>query len=102
MKPSDNRIQVTPSIEARAVLDELAMLTGKSRSFLVADILQEALPALQTVIDAVKTIQAKPEAAKALIDDYASRSIQSINQAQIAFTNQIHQKRGPKPKVRDA
>lgn len=79
-------------------LESIAAAMGKPMSQIIAEILQQALPALQMTVEALAVVQKQPETAKALIDDYAARSINSLTQSQMDLAQRIRQKPGPKPK----
>jgi uncharacterized protein (DUF1778 family) len=69
---------VTP--ETRAVLDEAAVALGQSRSHLVGELLDSAVPVLRALIDAAGVIrdagQMQRDALRATADDIASITTQ--------------------------
>ena len=92
------RIQISPSLDVGNALRELSRLTKRPQSRVVAELLDEALPALTMMVEALSIAKKSPEAAKALMDDYSLRAVHSLTQEQIKFSDAIKKKPGRKPK----
>jgi len=98
MASIEKRIQFSPSPDLAVCLRELAKLTNQPQSRVVAELLNEAVPALQTMVQALKLAKKSPQAAEALMSNLATRSIHAVTQEQINFSEAMKQKPGRKPK----
>lgn len=98
MATREKRIQISPSPDLAVALRALAKLTDQPQSRVVVELLEEALPALQTMVQALKTAKKSPAAAEALMSNLATRSIHALTQEQINFSDLIKKKPGRKPK----
>lgn len=79
------RIQFVPSDSVHGVVRELSALSGKSRSMIVSELMDEMEPVLTSQVEAFRKIAAAPEQAQALIDAYAAKSVADIGQAVMQF-----------------
>lgn len=98
MAANQPRIQITPGREVAPLLRELAKLLGQPQSRVVAELLDEAAPALRMSVEALRTVKRSPEVAKALMDNYATKAINELTQQQMAFGQALKKKPGRKPK----
>lgn len=80
---------VTPSPEAMKVLEELAAAMGQPKSALVAELLDEALPALKTTLDALRVVQERPQEAQRLLMRYAAEKTMELSQQQLSLDEAI-------------
>lgn len=88
-------MQVTPSEQGYRLLKELSKLTGKPPATIVRELLDEAAPALETMIQAFRDIQGTPEQAQAAVMRLAAQAHQTIAQATLDLGND--KKPGRKP-----
>lgn len=63
------RFSITVSEELNAVLLELSALTGGARASLAAEFLEECLPAISQVLDAVRLAKTDSMAALEIVND---------------------------------
>lgn len=77
------RVNVTLTPEAMKVVAELADLLDQPRSALVAELVDAALPALVSTIEAVRIAKEQPREAQRLISNYAAKSVMELSQAQL-------------------
>lgn len=89
-------MHVTPSDRGYLLLQELSKLTGKPPATIVRELLDEAAPALETTIEAFRSIKARPHEAQAAVARMAAQAHAVIAQATLDLDNS--QKPGPKPK----
>lgn len=80
------RIQVTTTPEVIAALKALNGLTGKSKSLIVAELLESCLPALQMSIKALEVVKEQPREAERLMAAYTAQSIHDVTQEQLEFS----------------
>lgn len=99
--PNRKRVQVTLSDEAWAMVCECSDLVGQSRSSLIAELLDAALPALQTTIQAVRVMKDQPREAQRLLANYGAEMSRDLAQAQLDLDQAID-KRTVKGKRRGA
>lgn len=71
------------SPEALRVLTELAELLEQPKSALVAELVDAALPALHTTVQAVKVAKEQPREAQRLVANFANDAIAKVAQAQL-------------------
>ena len=98
MASREKRIQISPSPDLAAVLRDLAKLRGEPQSRVVVELLEEALPALQVMAQALKIAKKSPREAEALMTNMATRSIHQLTQEQMNFSEALKKKPGRKPK----
>lgn len=89
-------MHVTPSEQGYRLLQELSKLTGKAPATIVRDLLDEAAPALETMVQAFRDIQGSTEQAQAAVMRLAAEAHKSIAQATLDLDNS--KKPGRKPK----
>nr|CRY94056.1 hypothetical protein [uncultured prokaryote] len=75
------RMQVTPTQSSFLLLKELEKLTGKAPATMVRELLDEAAPALQMMLDAYRDLHTKPEQAQAAVMRMAAQGHALIAQA---------------------
>lgn len=98
MATREKRIQISPSPDLASVLRDLAKVQNQPQSRLVVELLEEALPALQVMLQALRTVKKSPRAAEELMSNLATRSIHQLTQEQINFSDALKAKPGRKPK----
>lgn len=91
------RMHVTPSEPGYRLLQELSKLTGKAPATIVRELLDEAAPALEMMIQAFRDIHTTPELAQAAVMRMAAEAHQAIAQATLDLDNS--NKPGRKPRV---
>ncbi len=95
MPASRPRMHVTPSDQGYRLLQALSKLTGKAPATIVRDLLDEAAPALEMMIEAFRDIHAAPEVTRAAVMRMAAQAHQTIAQATLDLD--IDNKPGRKP-----
>ena len=60
----EKRIYVTPSPDSGPLLVELARLTGKSPARVIRELLDEAMPGMVPLIEALKVVNSRPDLAR--------------------------------------
>lgn len=88
-------MHVTPSEQGYRLLQELSKLTGKAPATIVRELLDEAAPALEMMIQAFRDIQGTPEMAQAAVMRIAAQAHQTI--AQVTLDLDTDKKPGRKP-----
>ena len=88
-------MQVTPSERSYRLLKALSELTGQPPATIVRELLDEAAPALETTIEAFRSIKARPQEAQAAVARMAAQAHATIAQATLDLDNS--RKPGPKP-----
>jgi len=83
------RISITPSGDLRALLEELASLSGQSLSSVAVELLDEIVPVMRGQLEAMKKIAAAPDKARELMQDYAARGTLEIAQTMIQFEEHL-------------
>lgn len=85
MATKNPRIAFVPSDAFRDIVSELSKVSGKSKAFIVADILDSATPILRDQLAAYREIAGNPEKAKAVLQEYANKATADIAQAVMEF-----------------
>jgi uncharacterized protein (DUF1778 family) len=83
MGTKNKRVQVALSDEATKLVDELSALTGQSKSSVVSEMMDVALPAIQTTIEAVRLLQEQPREAQRLLANFTNEAIVMASQASL-------------------
>lgn len=92
------RIQVTLSQEAMHMLDRVAKATGQGKSTLVSELVDAALPALDTTISALEIVQQQPREAQRLMQNYANNALGQLAQVQLDLDTAITNDKGKRRK----
>lgn len=91
------RFSITPSPACEPIINELAKLLGKPKAAIVRELLDEAMPAMQLTLEAVRIAKTHPERAQALLADYGARAVHQLMQEQINFSEALKKRPGRKP-----
>lgn len=83
--PRSPRVAVTFSPEAMKVLDELSDAMKQPKSSIVAELIDEALPALVAAVEALKVVKEQPREAQRLMSNFAAQATMELAQEQLAF-----------------
>lgn len=81
MSSSRLRMLVTPTQGTHLLLVELSRLTGKGRATMVREILEEATPALEMMVEALRHIETRPEQLQVAVHRMAAKAHATIAQA---------------------
>lgn len=79
------RVFVTTTPQVMAALDKLQALTGQSKSGMISELIDAALPALQAAIEALQVVKEQPREAERLMAAYTAHAINAATQEQIDF-----------------
>lgn len=91
------RFSITPSPAVEPVLIELSRLLKRPKAAIVRELLDEAMPALQMTLEAVRIAKSHPERAQALMAEFGARATRDLMQGQIDFADAIKKRPGRKP-----
>ena len=91
------RMHVTPSETVYRLLQELSALTGDAPATVVRELLDEAVPALETAVAALQELKRRPEQAQAAMARLATTAIRDLTQAQLDLDTAMEKQRGRKP-----
>lgn len=87
------RIAFVPSDEVRALLEDIAQLTGRPMASIASEILDDVAPTLRDTLAAMRTVQAQPEKARELVNEFAVRAVQQVGQATLEFERELKAKK---------
>jgi predicted translin family RNA/ssDNA-binding protein len=90
-------MHVTPSETTFRLLRELSKLTGTAPATMVRELLDEATPALETMLEAVRMMKDRPAQAQAAMARLAAASVRDLSQAQLDLDAALQKKPGRKP-----
>lgn len=92
------RIQVTPTEQSHLLLERLAELTGKGKATIVRELLDEAAPVMESMLEAFEQLAKRPQEMEAVVHRLAAQAHQTI--AQVTLDLDTGGKPGRKPKKR--
>ena len=90
------KLQVTPTESSGLLLAKLSKITGKGQATIVRELLDEASPALEMMLEAVEQLAKRPQEMEAAIYRLAAQAHQTISQATLDLDNS--NKPGRKPR----
>ena len=77
------RVYVTLSPEANDLVFQVAKITGQSKSSIVAELMDVALPALQQLGEALKVVKDAPLEAQRMMTRFANAATGELDQAML-------------------
>ena len=83
------RLSVTLSPEANRLLVAISGLTRQSRSSIISELLDSALPALEAMHQALEVVQKQPLEAQRLLARHANQATAQLAQAQLEFDDHV-------------
>lgn len=89
-------MHVTPTEGTFRLLRELEKLTGKPPATMVREMLDEAAPALQMMVEALRRLAQRPGEMEAVVGRMAAQAHATIAQATLDLDT--NRKPGPKPR----
>lgn len=96
------RMQVTPSETVYRLLKELSRLTGQAPATLTRELLDEAVPALELTVAALRDAKKHPDRVQAAMARFSTKAINELTQAQLDLDTAMRGKPGPKPGAKKA
>jgi predicted DNA-binding protein len=96
MPAARQRMHVTPSETTSRLLGELSKVTGKGQATIVRELLDEASPALEMMLQAFQQLAKRPQEMEAVIHRMSAQAHQTISQATLDLDT--NRKPGRKPK----
>lgn len=96
------RMHVTPSENVHALIRELSRLTGKQPATIVRELLDEAVPALENAVTALRMLQERPQEAMRAVDRMIDGVVQDVTQARLDLDRAMNAKPGRKKSVGEA
>jgi hypothetical protein len=88
-------MHVTPSQPVFLLLQELSRLTGKPMASMIREMLDEARPALEMMLQALRDMETRPDAMQAAVGRMAAQAHAHIAQATLDLDTNL--KPGRKP-----
>lgn len=98
MPAATPRMQVTPTRTTYALLQEMQALTGKAPATITRELLDEATPALEAAIEALRVLKQRPQAAMQAVDRMLETAITHATQARLDLDTAMNDKAGRKPR----
>ena len=97
MATIEKRVLVTPSAKAGPLLAEMSRISGQPKARLIRELLDEAVPVLETMLEAHRMLATKPDAARAAMGRMLAQAMHDGTQAMLDLDKAIAAKPGPKP-----
>lgn len=98
MATIEKRVLVTPSAKAGPLLAEMSRISGQPKARLIRDLLDEAVPVLETMLEAHRMLATQPDAARAAMSRMLAQAMHDGTQAMLDLDKAIAAKPGPKPR----
>ena len=98
MPSTTPRMQVTPTATTYALLRRLSELTGKAPATITRELLDEATPALEGAIEAMRMFNERPQHAMQAVDRMLDTAMQGVTQARLDLDKAMRKKPGRKPR----
>lgn len=97
MATIEKRVLVTPSAKAGPLLAEMSRISGHPKARLIRDLLDEAVPVMETMLEAHRMLATQPDAARAAMSRLLAQAMHDGSQAMLDLDKAISSKPGPKP-----
>ncbi len=97
MQITKRRMQVTASETSFRLLRELSALTGQAPATITRELLDEAVPALEMAVEALREVKKRPDQVQAAMGRFAMKAINDLTQAQLDLDTAMRKKPGRKP-----
>lgn len=91
------RMHVTPSETVYRLLQELSTLSGQPPASLVRELLDEAVPALEMAVMAMRDMKRRPEETMAAMARLSNTVMRDMSQAQLDLDTAMQKRPGRKP-----
>lgn len=91
------RMHVTPSETSFRLLRELSGLTGQAPATIVRELLDEAGPALELAVEALRDTKKRPDRMQSAMARFATKAINDLTQAQLDLDTAMKKRPGRKP-----
>lgn len=98
MPATTRRMQVTPTRTTYALLQEMQALTGKAPATITRELLDEATPALEAAIEALRVLKQRPKEAMQAVDRMLDSAMLGAAQARLDLDRAMNAKPGRKPR----
>lgn len=97
MPATTPRMQVTPTRTTYALLRQMQELTGKAPATITRELLDEAVPALEMALEALRMLKDRPKAAQQAVDRMLDTAMMGAAQARLDLDKAMNKKPGRKP-----
>lgn len=98
--PERRRVQVTLSVETWAKVEAIASRLKEPKAKILAELIDEALPALDLTIKALELAQSRPREAQRLMSNYGAEAVMNLQQQQLEFDAAVTKKLGGRKRGR--
>lgn len=100
--PDRRRVQVTLSVETWAKVESIADRLKEPKAKILAELIDQALPALDLTIQALDLAQSAPREAQRLLTNFGAEKMMELHQQQLELDalvtkKQVARKRGRTP-----
>lgn len=92
--PKRRRAHVTLNDETWAKLDAVSERLGQPVATLIAQLVEQALPALDITVQALELAQSAPREAQRLLTNYGAETVMKLQQQQLEFDEAVTKKQG--------
>jgi hypothetical protein len=97
MATIEKRVLVTPSAKAGPLLSAMSKISGQPKARLIRELLDEAVPVMETMLEAHRLLATKPQAARDAMARLFEQAMTDGTQAVLDLDKAIAARPGPKP-----
>lgn len=83
MQNEPRRYQVTPSPRTRLILDRYERLTGKKKVRIISELLDEVVPVLEQMADAMEVVNSRPKQAQEQLKAFINTGQSQLKQLEL-------------------
>lgn len=87
--PPRRRVQVTLSEETWALVESVAERLGQSKAGLLAEVFDQAMPALNLTLEALELSKEAPREAQRLVSNYGAEKVMQLQQQQLELDRAV-------------
>ena len=98
--PDRRRVQVTLSVETWAKVEAIASRLQEPKAKVLAELIDQALPALDVTIKALELAESRPREAQRLITNYGAEKMMELHQQQLELDALVTKKQGGRKRGR--
>lgn len=98
--PDRRRVQVTLSVETWAKVEAIADRLKEPKATILAELIDQALPALDLTIQALDLAQSAPREAQRLLTNFGAEKMMELHQQQLELDALVTKKQGGRKRGR--
>lgn len=98
--PARRRVQVTLPLETWQVIEKVAERLDQPKATLIAELIAQALPALQLMVQAAELAERQPREVQRLVTNFGAEQVMKLQQQQLELDAAVTKKLGGRKRGR--